>query len=250
VGGILSEIDYRAMIDGLPDAVMAIDAGHCIVYANAAAGRVLGCEAPELIGQPLATIIPPRLHTPKSGGFGSVLDAGPSQLPGKLISTPFLRRDGREILIDLSLSAIRVGDGDLFVATMRERRGQLHRDGHASRARWLRETTDAASRLGSRPGMDGVLETVVTTLNGDFEAALARVWRFDGAAARLRLRAEGGPARPSPEPSPLEIDAESADSEVAEAARLGVPAIVEDPAGDARLDGDWVGRERIRWGAA
>ncbi len=240
----MSEINYRLMLDALAGAVVASDEGRRIVYANAAAGRLFGWEPPALVGQPLATILPPRIQLPRRSDDEQASEAGAA------IPTLALRKDGTTVAVELSLATVRHDDRDLFVASLREWREPPGSERRPAEVQWLQAITEATANLGSRPGLDGVLETVVTTLNGAFEAALARVWRFDPALGTLRLRAEGGPSRPSPEPLPLEIDAASLQSEVAEAARLGLPVIVEDPSGDARLDPEWVGRERIAWGTA
>ena len=116
--------------------------------------------------------------------------------------------------------------------------------------RRLKATVEAAVRLGERTDLDGVLESAVATLVDVFDAALVRVWRTDQAAGVLRLRAEGGPARPNTEPIPLKIDVNSRESRIAETARLGSPMIFRDPPGDLRNQDEWVARERIAWGAA
>ena len=107
---------------------------------------------------------------------------------------PALHRDGREIAVELGLAALRSGDNDLIVATLRDLSGSVELERQLAVTRYLRATTRAAAVLGAHRETESLLEQVVATLVGDFDAVLARAWLHEPSGRSLVLKASAGPA--------------------------------------------------------
>ncbi len=90
---VMSALEATALLEGLPDPVIAVDAEERILALNSAAERLLGWHAPELEGQPLATVLPQRT-------------------PGRVQA---LRKGGARVEVELALSA----RGPLQIAVLR-----------------------------------------------------------------------------------------------------------------------------------
>jgi PAS domain S-box-containing protein len=75
--------DVVAVLDGLADAVVAASEPGVIVYANPAAGELLGWRVGELIGMPLVTLVPPRLQEQHRAGFARYLASRQPTIIGK-----------------------------------------------------------------------------------------------------------------------------------------------------------------------
>src|SRR5437660_765787 len=106
------EFDTRLILDSLGDAVVAADGANRIVYVNAAAERLLGWPAGELVGQAVTTILPPRLHAVHLAGFYRYTATHQAKLIGRPVRVPALRRDGTEVEIELTLAAFRTEKGE------------------------------------------------------------------------------------------------------------------------------------------
>src|SRR5437879_10015480 len=104
----MADFDYRLILDALGDAVVAADGANRIVYVNPAAERLLGWPAAELLGRPITTIQPERMHAMHLAGFHRYVATRVPKLAGHAVRVPALRRDGTEIDVELSLAAFRL----------------------------------------------------------------------------------------------------------------------------------------------
>lgn len=71
---------------------------------NAAAERMFGYRADQVIGQPLTMIMPERFRAAHVNGLARVVAGGKSTLSGKSVEVVGLRADGSEFPIELSVS--------------------------------------------------------------------------------------------------------------------------------------------------
>jgi PAS domain S-box-containing protein len=244
-GGMLSSIDYRLMLDAFTDAVVVADSTHRIVYINPAAEQLLEWPAQELVGLPLTSFIPPRLHLAHREGFKRFLATHRGRIIGRPVRVPALRRDGNEIDIELNLNAMRVGDEDLIVASLRDVGDRVELERQLDVTRYLRATTRTAARLSTRLDLEQVLETVVEMLEADFDSALARIWLFDPPSNTLILSASAGLSRETSTSSRARIDLATSPYKVAEVARTREPFVRNGLLDDPQFDRDWVVSERI-----
>ena len=231
--GRMPALDSAVALQSLADAVVAADASSTIVYANAAAERLLGWPADELIGRPIATIQPPRLRDAHARAFERYFTTRVPRIMDSPIRLPALRRDGAEIEIELSLSTIDSDGTHLVVASLRDLTQRVELERQLDVMRYLRASTLAATRLGALESIDDVLRTVVDTLLADFSAAVAQVWLYDAESGRLVRRATGA-ARDVP----AEVgDAGISASRLAEIAATGRPLVANTPRWDPGVDG-------------
>lgn len=71
---------------------------------NAAAERMFGYSADQMIGEPLTTIMPERFRAAHVNGLTRVVAGGTSTLSGKSVEVTGLRADGSEFPVELSVS--------------------------------------------------------------------------------------------------------------------------------------------------
>lgn len=103
------------ILRGLNGAIVAVDDTGAITFATPAAQRVLGW-GPELVGEPLVTIIPERLRARHLEGFARYSQTGQSRLMGHTVRVPARRKDGSERELDLTIRVFRRPDGTKLVA--------------------------------------------------------------------------------------------------------------------------------------
>lgn len=94
----------EALVAGLSDAVVHVDAGGCIRIWNAGAERIFGFSAAEAIGQTLDLIIPASLRDRHNVGFAATMRTGHTKYGGgDILSVPAQRKDGARISVEFSI---------------------------------------------------------------------------------------------------------------------------------------------------
>ena len=84
--------------------------GH-IIYANPAALQLFGYTAEEMMGQPIAIIIPERMRGPHNTSFSKVAAGARLKLCGRTVEVYALRKDQSEFPIEITLSIWEGEDG-------------------------------------------------------------------------------------------------------------------------------------------
>jgi two-component system, cell cycle sensor histidine kinase and response regulator CckA len=116
-----SEARLKAIIDAALDAVITMDGDGNIRSWSPQAERVFGWPAPEAIGRRLATtIVPPRYRDAHERGLAHFLASGEGPVLNQRIEITGLRRDGRELPVELTITPVRVGGAWLFSAFVRD----------------------------------------------------------------------------------------------------------------------------------
>ena len=104
-----SEEITHAITDFANDAIMMIDNNGIISYWNPAAELILGYTSAEAIGRYLhELIIPERFITAHLAAFSEFQKTGQGNAIGKTLELAARRKDGREIDVALSLSAVKI----------------------------------------------------------------------------------------------------------------------------------------------
>ena len=107
-----SEARTRAITDSAQDAILMMDPEGKLTYWNPAAERILGYTGDEAIGQNLHGLIAPaRFHPAHHTAMPAFLETGQGAAVGKSLELEARRKDGREICVQLSLSAIKMNGG-------------------------------------------------------------------------------------------------------------------------------------------
>ncbi|MCX6360174.1 MAG: response regulator [Armatimonadetes bacterium] len=107
-----SESRTRAITGSAQEAILMMDPQGCISYWNPAAERVLGYTAGEALGRSLhALLTPERFRPAHEAAYPEFLKTGEGAAVGRTLDLAAIRKDGLEIDIRLSLSAIYLDGG-------------------------------------------------------------------------------------------------------------------------------------------
>ncbi|HUP24647.1 MAG TPA: GAF domain-containing protein, partial [Thermoanaerobaculia bacterium] len=174
-------VDAHALIDALTDAVIVADSDNSIVAANPAVESLLGWSAEDLVGQALTAIIPRRLRSRHLDGVARAASTGVSTVLGRPLRMPALRRDGGEVLVDLSVSAFQQGDQRLFVGTLRRSADRIDVTGQSALALRLVQVLAEATTL--QETAPKILQALVEGLDWD----VAELWVVDWDERQLRF---------------------------------------------------------------
>src|SRR2546425_5091378 len=142
-----SEARLKAIIDAALDAVITMDGDGVVLSWSPQAERVFGWPASEVVGRTLSTtIIPPRYRDAHERGLARFLASGEGPVLNQRIEITGLRRDGREIPVELTITPVRlVGAGAP---------GDDLRAGHRTPRRSVgKQRTDLASRCYQAAGL-------------------------------------------------------------------------------------------------
>ena len=102
-----SETRLRAITDSARDAILMMDPEGMITYWNPAAERILGYTREEADGQNLHGLLAPqRYHATHHAAFPGFVETGRGEAVGKTLELAARRKNGEEIPVELSLSAV------------------------------------------------------------------------------------------------------------------------------------------------
>src|ERR1700722_4928529 len=122
-GGELGDSERlaRGIVDTALDGFAQMDEDGIIVDWNLQAATIFGWPFEEAVGKKLGNLIVPAAHRARHGeGLAQFLATGKSEILGKRFVIEALRRDGKEIKIELSVTALRRRSGWLFNGFMRD----------------------------------------------------------------------------------------------------------------------------------
>lgn len=176
-----SEARLKAIIDAALDAVITMDGTGTIRSWSPQAERVFGWPASEVLGRTLSTtIIPPRYREAHERGLAHFLKTGEGPVLSRRFEITGLRRDGREIPVELTITPLRLAEAWVFSAFVRDiseqKQVEQRRAAQYAVTRILAEAATLAE-MGS-----GVIRAMCESL--DWAAGV--FWTVDPASARLR----------------------------------------------------------------
>ena len=112
-----SEGRLRAVLDAALDAVIGMDAGDLITYWNPRAEAIFGWRREEALGRHLRDlIIPERYREAHRRGLARFLATGEGPVLDRKIELHGLRRDGTEVPVEMSITAVKEGETYSFSA--------------------------------------------------------------------------------------------------------------------------------------
>ncbi len=115
-----SEQRFSRLIESAPDAIAISDADGKIVLVNLEAERLFGYGREELLGQPIELLVPLRLREAHARARAEYA-VDPRRRPmGSGMVLTALRKDGREVQVDISLSLSESAEGALVTAFIRD----------------------------------------------------------------------------------------------------------------------------------
>jgi two-component system CheB/CheR fusion protein len=115
-----SESRLRAIVETAYDAIITFDERSIVEGCNAAAERIFGYAAEELIGQALTILMESPFREEFEAELAGLRRTGKEPLKGASRELMARRRDGSTFPIDLSVSEFRHGTGRLFTAIIRD----------------------------------------------------------------------------------------------------------------------------------
>jgi diguanylate cyclase (GGDEF)-like protein/PAS domain S-box-containing protein len=98
-----------ALLENLPDAILLLDEGGTIAYANAAAERLFGRAIAELAGTTLPSLLAEPYGEEYGGLFGRFAAGEQLEILGERRDVVVQQPDGSALAMELSLSEVRVG---------------------------------------------------------------------------------------------------------------------------------------------
>jgi PAS domain S-box-containing protein len=115
-----SEERVRSIMEAANDAIILADATGCIVSWNAAAARIFGHTAEDVIGQPLTVVIPEKFRSAHDEGIRRVASGGDRHVIGNTVELSGLHSNGSLIPVELSLSTWEIGGERFFGGIIRD----------------------------------------------------------------------------------------------------------------------------------
>ena len=111
----LAQSEHRmdAILASANDAIISIDGDGNVVRWNDAAARMFGYTSEEMIGHPMAAVIPERFRDGHTEGVARVTSGGERHVIGQTVELAGQHRDGKEFPIELSLATWEV-EGERF----------------------------------------------------------------------------------------------------------------------------------------
>ena len=112
---------FRGIIESVQDAIFMMDSGGRITYWNPAAEKMFGHTKAEAGGNNFQSLlVPTKYHPAFEGAFPNFLLTGQGGALGKIIEVAALHKEGHEIPVELSLSAVRMDEAWHAVGIIRD----------------------------------------------------------------------------------------------------------------------------------
>jgi two-component system sensor histidine kinase/response regulator len=114
---------HEAILEGAPDAMLTVGEDGTIRSVNRATSELFGYASEELVGHPIETLVPQRVHAGHPAMRKGFLAGGVNRRMGALGHRGELRgvrKDGSEVPVDISLSIVETGGERLILAAVRD----------------------------------------------------------------------------------------------------------------------------------
>lgn len=117
-----AESERTFILEHALDAVVATDENNLVAFWNGHAERLFGWSKSEIIGKDMTElIVPARFIERHRAGVRRFIDTGVAKIQNRRIEIPGLRKDGKEFLMELTVSSVRTPAGGLrFYSFMRD----------------------------------------------------------------------------------------------------------------------------------
>jgi PAS domain S-box-containing protein len=175
------EEHFRQTLETANEAYVAIDDSGVLTAWNPQAEVTFGWSEDEALGRRVSNmIVPPRFREAYSQGLSQFLSTGKGPMLNRRIETTGLHRDGHEFPIELTISAVRVGETYEFNAF-------LHDISARKRAEKLLQAQYAVTRvLAESTTVDDALPRLLQAISENLDWELGAYWVMDEREGVLR----------------------------------------------------------------
>ncbi len=111
---------YKAILETTVDAIIAIDTQGIVQTFNAAAEKIFGYRADEVIGNNVTMLMPEPYRSEHDGYIARYLETGVPKIIGFGREVTGRRKDGTEFPMDLAVSDVSLTDKRLFTGIVRD----------------------------------------------------------------------------------------------------------------------------------
>jgi PAS domain S-box-containing protein len=161
---------HRLVLETTADAIITMDADSIIISANPAAAEIFGYSIEDLPGLPMPHLMPERFRKQHRAGVVRYLRTGERRIPWRGLELPGLRRDGKEILLDIAFADIEQDGRHYFTGTMRDITER-------KRTEQLLAVQYAVTRaLAGAPDLEGAIPEVLRAIGESLEWDIAVFW--------------------------------------------------------------------------
>jgi len=136
----------EAVLDNLSDGLITIDEKGCVESFNAAAERVFGYQASEVIGKNINMLMPEPYRSEHDGYLKHHMDTGEERVIGIGREVTGRRKNGKTFPMDLSVNRMKIAGGAFFAGLVRDisKRKQNERSLHQAM-----QSAESANRMKS-----------------------------------------------------------------------------------------------------
>ena len=115
-----AEKNFQTLMDGAPDAIIAIERNFNILLINTHTEKLFGYTRLELLGSSYEILIPERFRE-KHTGYCKTYFANPStKIMALHMSSVAMRRDGTEFPVEINMSPVETDEGIIIVIDIRD----------------------------------------------------------------------------------------------------------------------------------
>jgi PAS domain S-box-containing protein len=177
-----SEQLARGIIDNALDAFIQMNESGIVSDWNSQAEKVFGWSRSEAVGKPLSELIIPEMHrAAHQSGLERFLRSGEGPILGSRLEIEARRRDGREIKVELSITALRRRDGVVFNGFLRDLTDRIAAEERLRQA----EKMEAVGQLTG--GIAHDFNNILTVITGTIEILADAVAKEPQLAAITRM---------------------------------------------------------------
>ncbi len=115
-----SDKRFHTLAQTASDTIININSNGNITFWNKAAEKTFGFLANEMIGKPLAQIMPEEFQKAHFEGIKRVVSTGKSRIIGKVVEIIGIKKSGQKFPIELSLATWKTDDSVFFTAIIRD----------------------------------------------------------------------------------------------------------------------------------